>query len=165
MKVELIASLIFALVGVGMITGGVYRIFDTKRFLAHAHEVKGVVVDRSVSRPRIGEKGLTLSAPMVEYRDTNGVAQIYQPSTRDSYSNFPIGQSITLFVQDAADGSPHSVRLATTQDLWVGSAILVIMGTGFTGFGAFAVIILWPPAMRPTRGKRRKTRSVRPPRG
>lgn len=79
------AEVLFVLVGFGLLAGGVYTVLDNKRFLAQAHAVSGVVVDRSVARPRIGERGATVSAPVVEYRDSNGDLRRYYPQTRDSY--------------------------------------------------------------------------------
>ncbi|MEN3069610.1 DUF3592 domain-containing protein [Uliginosibacterium sediminicola] len=154
--IELAASSILLLVGIGLLVGGVFQAVSTTRFLARAHEVQGVVVDRSVSRPRIGERGLALYAPIVEYRDSNGRVRLYEPDTRDSSSNYAIGQTILLYVQDADDGSPQRVRLANAADPWFGSAIALFMGAGFTIWGCIAVFIVWSAKPNPQTAKRRK---------
>lgn len=160
MKDALVGSAIFLLIGFGMLLGGAHLMLGTRYFLSDAREVPGVVVDRDASHPRSGERGSALSAPVVEYRDANGVMRLYQPSTRDSHSSFSIGQPVILLVQDAADGSPRAVRLATTQDLWFESVLLLFMGTCFSAAGVLALFILWPRAKSP-RKRRPATRSGR----
>lgn len=160
MKDELVVSAICLLMGFGMLFGGTQLMLGTRHFLSDAREVLGVVVDRDASHPRSGERGLAFSAPVVEYRDANGVMRRYQPMTRDSHSSFAIGQTVILLVQDAADGSPHAVRLATTQDLWFESAVLLFMGTCFFAGGVLVLFFLWPRARSP-RKRRPATRSGR----
>jgi len=158
---ELAASSIMLLVGIGLLAGGIFQAVSTTRFLASAHEAQGVVVDRSVSRPRIGERGMALSAPVVEYRDSNGRLRHYEPDTRDSSSNYAIGQTLLLYVQNANDGRPQRVRLANAVDTWFGSALALFMGAGFTIWGYIALFILWPTKAKPRSGKRPRINSQR----
>lgn len=161
MKDALAVSGILLFMGFGMLFGGTHLMLGTRHFLSAAREVPGVVVDRDVSRPRSGERGLALSAPVVEYLDANGLMRRYQPTTRDSHSSFAIGQTVILLVKDAADGSPHAVRLATTQDLWFGSVVLLFMGTCISAAGVLALFFLWPRARSPSKRKR-ATKGMRP---
>ncbi len=161
MKDALAVSAILLFMGFGMRFGGTRLMLGTRYFLSDAREVPGVVVDRDASHPRLGERGSALSAPVVEYRDAHGVMRHYQPSTRDSHSSFSIGQPVILLVQDAADGSPRAVRLATTQDLWFESVVLLFMGTCFSAAGVLVLFILWPQTKSP-RKRKRATKATHP---
>ncbi len=147
------------IIGLAMLLGGMFQAWDTRDFMAHARVVHGVVVDRSFSVQRHGDRGQRLVTPEIQYMDAQGRARMYRPNYRDSSSDYVQGQSVALYVRDSTPASPERVQMTHPGDLWFGPFVLMFIGGGFTASVCAFCYAAWPMRMRKSR--RRKKKSTR----
>jgi hypothetical protein len=129
MKVLII---VFGLVGIGLLTGGVIAFQDTKQLVDVAVEVPGTVVDLTSS----SSDGSTTYSPVYEYEFAG---QTYRHETSVSTSSQPsIGETTTLLV-DPDD--PTEVKPDTFLDKWFLATILGGLGVLFGGLSVVFMVV------------------------
>jgi Protein of unknown function (DUF3592) len=156
-----IAIGLMMVIGLSMLLGGVFQVWDTREFMVHARVVHGVVVDRSYSVQGHADRGQRLVTPQIQYMDAAGRARMYRPSYRDSFSGYVLGQPVALYVRDASPGSSERVRMIHSGDMWFGSFLLMFIGGAFTATACAICYAAWPIRIR--KSVRRKALKPRQP--
>lgn len=121
-------SVIFLVIGLGMLAGGVAIWYSHAQFAAHASRADGVVTDLSYHS---SSKGGTYY-PLVQFTAADGRVVHITGSTGSNPSSYSRGDHVTVLYDPH---SPEHAELDTFTDKWLAPLILGGMGLVFSLIG------------------------------
>lgn len=136
-RAGLLFTLIFGLVGLGLLIGAFFAISSTLSFRSISKQAGGVVVDLAESR---GDKGETMSKPVVEWTDPAGKRRRFTGSVASSPPSYSRGEKVTVRYDPS---HPETARLDSFMENWFAAMILGILGGVFTAIGSGFGIHAW----------------------
>ncbi|MGA8102632.1 MAG: DUF3592 domain-containing protein [Candidatus Acidiferrales bacterium] len=130
---------VFAVVGVGLLIGGVVAIQHTRHFLATAISVPGVVTENVWHESRSQSSNSTHWAfyPRIRFRTTDGQEISFITNTGSSPPAYRVNEPVTILYEPQ---QPYHAYIRSFSELWLLPTILFPMGVIFCSFGAVAVI-------------------------
>lgn len=137
-----VVGAIFALVGAGMLAGGLYWGWHTRQFLKTAATAPGVVVEMVASR---GSKSTTY-APVYTFTDGQGVPHKIRSSSSSNPPSYSVGETVQVFYDPQ---NPESALLDGWFELWGGATIIGGMGSIFFAIGLLVALIPKKPPVAP----------------
>jgi len=129
---------IFAIVGLGLLIGGIFSIQHTRRFLATAVSVPGVVKEivwqesRSSNNTRGG-----IYYPRISFRTADGQEISFITNTGSNPPSYRVNEPVTILYDPK---QPYHAYIRSFTDLWLLPTILCPLGLVFCSFGVVAVI-------------------------
>lgn len=125
--------LVFLLLDLLIIAGGVFSCFHTKDFIASSVEVSGRV---------IALRGSDTLAPVVEYKDLTGRTAIYYSSTRSNPPEFAVGEELRILYQPSEPFHEKTAKIKSILQLWFVTIFATAFGGFFALFGALACFFI-----------------------
>ena len=123
-----IFSLIFGLVGLGVLYLCFYLYNDNRVFLATAKETDGEVVELISKRDSDG----TTYRPRVRYRPQGGYDMFFESSVSSNPPAFDVGEKVKVLYEP---GNPQSAKINSFMSLWFGVLISGVLGLIFSAVG------------------------------
>ena len=138
MKTTRLIFSLFFVIGAGLLTGGVYSIQQTRRFLQTAVETRGVVTEvvwrESLSRNR----GSSWSSyPRFRFSTSDGQEIAVISNTGSSPPSYRVNEPVTILYDPQ---QPFHASIKSFSELWMLSVILCGLGAVFSSFGIVAVV-------------------------
>jgi hypothetical protein len=131
-KVGLLFTLVFGLIGVGLLAGALYALSSTISFRSNSKRAEGVVVDLDW---RSGS-----ASPVVEWKDPKGGVHRISGGVSSKPPAYSKGEKVDVRY-DAAN--PDHARIDGFLENWFVAMILGILGAVFGGVGAGFGIYGW----------------------
>jgi hypothetical protein len=145
MKVLKIISVVFSVIGLGMLVGSFFVYFNTSRFIAAASEAEGKVVALDRSRSSSSSGSSTTYRPVVEFNTATGKRIEFTSSVGSSPPSHRVGEPVTVLYNPA---DPYSARIKSFFQLWFGFLIVFLLGFVFAAIGLTMIVVR-------TRGRKR----------
>lgn len=126
-------SIIFFLVGVGLLVGGIFSVKNTKQFLAAAVKASGVVerLELDSSRDSDGHYSSTYF-PVVQFQTPDGRSISFRSSSGSNPPAFAEGEAVQVLYDPSV---PQRAKIDTFMSVWFGNLLLCVMGLLFSGIG------------------------------
>ncbi|WP_224240469.1 DUF3592 domain-containing protein [Hyalangium gracile] len=118
-------GLVFLMVGVGSLIGGLVAMGRTKSFLAQAREARAEVV---AVQQRTGSNRQKSYYPVFRYRTEQGATKDVVSSVGSNPPRYKEGDSLAILYDPA---KPDSVRIHSFFNVWAGALILGAIGVIF----------------------------------
>jgi hypothetical protein len=131
MKALNIIKYIFAIIGLGMLTGAFFMYKNTSKFLETAVITKGTVVELVESRSDNSSNNSVMYAPVVNFIDKKGVEVKVYSSTSSNPPSYFVGEKVEVLYTPEA---PQNAKIKGFFSVWGGATIL-----GIFGFILFAI--------------------------
>ena len=133
MKVLKLVSVLFSIIGLGMLAASLVIFNNTRSFIARAVEAPGKVIDleRSSSRSSSGSSSSTYR-PVVEFITATGKRIEFTSSVGSSPPSHQVGEAVTVLYHPA---QPQSARIKSFFQLWFGFLIVFFLGLVFAAIG------------------------------
>ncbi|HYW43048.1 MAG TPA: DUF3592 domain-containing protein [Bryobacteraceae bacterium] len=133
MKVVRLVFGMLAVVGSGLLAGGIYSVRHTRQFLQAAVTAPGVVVE-NVWREDTTSNGGTYWAyyPRVRFRTSDGQDISFISSVGASPPSYRVSEPVTILYDPR---QPYSASINSFGSLWAASIVLLGMGVIFTAPG------------------------------
>ena len=145
MKVLKLVSVLFSIIGVGMLVGSLFILSNTRSFIARAAEAPGKVIDLDRSRSSSSSGSSTTYRPVVEFTTATGKHIEFVSSVGSSPPSHSVGEAVTVLYNPA---DPYSARIKSFSQLWFGFLIVFFLGLVFAVIGLGMVFVR-------TRGRKR----------
>lgn len=123
----------FAAIGILALAGAASIFLSTKNFRQNAAVTHGKVIDMIAKRDRSS----TTYAPVVTYRDGNGVSHTYISNVSSNPPAYAIGEGVNVFYNK---NNPEDVQL-DGDGAYIGTIILGVLGLIFTVVGVAILVI------------------------
>ena len=136
MKVLKIISVVFSIIGVGMLVGSVFIFSNTSGFIGRAAEADGKVTDLERSRSSSGSS--TMYRPVVEFTTATGKRIEFISSVGSSPPSHRVGESVRVLYSPA---NPESARIKSFFQLWFGFLIVFFLGLVFAAIGLGMIFV------------------------
>ena len=136
-RIGLVFTLVFGLVGLGMLIGAFFAISSTLSFRSSSKTGEGVVVELAESRD---DKGSTMYKPVVEWTSPDGKKHGFTGSVASSPPSYSRGEKVNVRFDPA---NPERARIDSFMENWFVALILGLMGSIFTAIGAGFGIHAW----------------------
>jgi hypothetical protein len=139
MKVLKIISVVFSVIGVGMLLGSFFIFSNTSRFIAGAVEAEGKVIalDRSSSSSSSGSRSTTYR-PVVEFTSSTGKRIEFTSNVGSSPPSHRVGEPVTVLYNPA---DPYRARIKSFFQLWFGFLIVFFLGLVFAAIGLGMIFV------------------------
>jgi hypothetical protein len=138
MKILRLVFGLFAVVGLGLLIGGVVSIQHTRRFLATAISVPGVVTENVWHESSSGSSKSWAFYPRILFRTTGGQEISFITDSGSSPPAYRVNEPVTILYDPQ---QPYHASIRSFSDLWLGPTILCGLGIVFCSFGVVAVIL------------------------
>jgi hypothetical protein len=138
MKVVRLVFSIFAVVGLGLLAGGIYSVWHTRQFLRNAVSAPGVVVENIWREDRVSStnqrtRGVSWAYyPRIHFQTASGQEIDFVSDTGASPPSYHVNQTVTVLYDPL---QPYHASTSSFASLWVGSIVLLGMGVIFTSPG------------------------------
>jgi len=126
-------TLIFSVLGVGLLIGAVYSANNSYEFKNAASLTQGKVVDYIKRRSNDG----TTYAPVIEFVTEKNTTVEFTSSSSSSYRSYSIGDKIDVLY---LENNPNNARINSFMSLWFLPIILGFIGSVFFGIGLYAYL-------------------------
>jgi hypothetical protein len=133
MKVTVIVSSVFILIGAGMFLGAIYLYQDSRSFLAQAIRTDGVVVDLEKN-----DKSKVYN-PVVTFIDQEGAAVSFTSSIGSNPPSYAKGEKVDVLYLAA---SPQKARIDGFMSIWGGAVIFGGLGSTFFLIGVLIILVI-----------------------
>jgi len=126
-------SVLFILIGVGIVVLGVTFWFRSRSFLARAVRTSGVIVDLQRERSRAGDGHGTVYRPIFRFTGPDGRDIVRRAGSASSHPRLRPGEPVTVLFDPQR---PSEARIDTLDNRGPMAAVLtVIFGIVFAGIG------------------------------
>jgi len=140
MKILHLVFGLFALVGLGLLIGGIVSIQHTRRFLVTAVPVPGVVTENVWREDRSSQSSNSTRGdffPRIRFRTTDGQEISFITNTGSSPPAYRVNEPVTILYDPQ---QPYHAFIRSFSELWLLPTILCPLGVIFCSFGVVAVI-------------------------
>jgi hypothetical protein len=129
---------LFAVIGLGLLIGGVVSIQQTRRFLATASSVPGVVTENVWREDRSSNNNTNWAFyPRIRFRTTDGQEITFITNSGSSPPAYRVNEPVTILYDPQ---QPYHAYIQSFSELWLLPTILCGLGIVFCSFGVVAVI-------------------------
>jgi hypothetical protein len=154
MKKTGLLSVLFAVLGLGLIAGAVALALDTRAFIATAKHASGTVTELVPKRDK--DDGSTTYTPVVMFEADSGASVSFTSSFSSNPPAYDVGEKVAVLY---APANPNEARIDGFGSLWLGPVIMGGIGTVFAAIG-FGILF----ASRKRAGVMRETMGATIPR-
>jgi hypothetical protein len=143
MKVVRLVFTIFAVVGFGLLAGGMYSVWHTRQFLQPAVSAPGVVVENIWREERVSStnprrRGVSWAYfPRIRFRTNSGQEINFVSNTGASQPSYHVNEQVTVLYDPQ---QPYNASTSSFASLWLGSIIFLGMGVVFTSPGIGLIV-------------------------
>jgi len=124
---------IFAVVGLGLLAGGIYSVRHTRQFLQAAVTAPGVVTENVWREDRTSDRGTSGAYyPRIHFRTTDGQDVSFVSSTGSSPPSYRVNEPVAILYDPQ---QPFNASISSFGSLWAASIVLFGLGVTFTGPG------------------------------
>jgi hypothetical protein len=135
MKKPGLFSVIFALVGAGLLIGAAALAIHTRGFLETAKHAPGTVIEMIIVRDNDGS---VTYKPLVEFTAMNGATVSFASNSSSNPPSYRVGEEVgVLYAPDDA----NDARIDSFGSLWLGPIILGGIGSVFAAIG-FGILVV-----------------------
>lgn len=127
---------IFAVVGLGLLIGGVVSFQHTRRFLATAVSVPGVVTENVWREERSNNRTTWTFYPRIRFRTADGQEISFISNSGSSPPSYRVNEPVTILYDPQ---QPYHAYIQSFSALWLLPTILCGLGAVFCSFGLVAV--------------------------
>lgn len=141
MKVLKLISVVFSVIGVGMLAGSIFIFSNTTRFIAGAAEAGGKVIDLERTRSSSSSSSRsssTMYRPVVEFTTATGKRIEFVSSVGSSPPSHRVGEAVTVLYNPA---DPSKARIKSFFQLWFGFLIVFFLGLVFAAIGLGMIFV------------------------
>jgi Protein of unknown function (DUF3592) len=142
MKIVRLILGLFAVIGLGLLIGGIFSVRHTRHFLQTAVSVPGVVTENvwqenrtSYTRNSNSGSGVGSFHPRIRFRTADGQEISFITSNGSSPPFYRVNQPITILYDPQL---PEHAIIKSFSELWLGPIILCGLGVIFCSFGVVA---------------------------
>ncbi len=135
MKTMRILSILFAVIGLGLLAGAIALTLNTRAFIATAKHAPGTVTELVPKRDK--DDGSTTYTPVVMFEADSGASVSFASSFSSNPPSYVVGERVEVLY---APGNPNEARINGFGSLWFGSMILGGLGTVFSTIG-FGIVV------------------------
>jgi hypothetical protein len=129
---------LFAVVGLGLLIGGVLAIQPPRRFLATAISVPGVVTENVWHEDRRSNNSRSWAFyPRIQFVTTDGQQISFITNTGSSPPAYRVNEPVTILYDPQ---QPYHAYIKSFSQLWLLPTILCGLGIVFCSFGTVAII-------------------------
>jgi hypothetical protein len=129
---------IFTVIGLGLLIGGVFAFQHTRRFLATAISVPGVVTENVWQERRSSNNSIHGDFyPRIRFRTTDGQEISFITNSGSNPPSYHVNERITILYDPQ---QPYDARIQSFVELWLLPTILCGLGIFFCSFGVVAAI-------------------------
>lgn len=125
----------FAVLGAGLLAGGLFWAQQVRSFIAEASRADGTVVELAPSR---SSDGATSWRPVVRFVAADGNAVQFSSSTSSNPPSYSRGEKVVVLYRA---GTPQDAAISGFFSLWLGPLILGGMGAVFLGIGGGMLLV------------------------
>ncbi len=142
MKVLKLISVLFSIIGLGMLAGSLLIFSNTRTFITRAVEAQGKVIDLERSR---SSSSSSTYRPVVEVTTATGKRIEFTSNVGSSPPSHRVGEPVTVLYSPA---DPQAARIKSFFQLWFGFLIVFALGVVFAAIGLTMIFVR-------TRGRQR----------
>jgi hypothetical protein len=135
MKKPGLFSVIFGLVGTGLLVGAALLAISTRSFIATAKPASGTVIEMIAVRDNDGS---VTYKPVVEFTTMDGATHSFASNTSSNPPSYRVGEGVEVLY---APDDPNDARIRGFGSLWLAPIILAGIGTVFASIG-FGILIV-----------------------
>ncbi len=128
-------SVLFAVIGLGMLAGAVALAMNTRAFIATAKHASGTVTELVPKRD--SDDGSTTYTPVVMFEADSGASVSFTSSFSSNPPSYAVGETVEVLYEP---GNPNDARIKGFGSLWLAPVILGGIGTVFSAIG-FGILI------------------------
>jgi hypothetical protein len=122
-------SIIFSVVGCGLLIGTFALVHNTRAFVAKAKTAPGIVIEMLATRD---SDGGTMYKPVVEFTASDGQKRSFESSISSNPPSYDVGEAVEVLY---APEKPSDARIKGFWSIWFGPLIMGILGTVFASIG------------------------------
>ena len=130
MGIAIFVGLLFFVIGVGVLIGGVVSVLKTRSRIANSLSADGLVTGFATGMGRSGH----LYYPLVQFKIPSGQTISFQSSVGSSRPGYSVGQQVKV-LYDARN--PQQAEIDDASSLWLVPGCMLAMGLVFTVLGLF----------------------------
>lgn len=143
MEIAILVGVLFFVLGIAMLIGGVVSFVKKRRELANSISTSGVVTELV----RVTGQRSYLYVPVVQFETASKQAVSFQSSVGGMPARHSVGQQVKV-VYDP--GNPQKAEIDSAMSLWLVPSCMLGMGLVFTLLGLclsamFTLVVLNPP--------------------
>ncbi len=138
MRVLKFVSILFSVIGIGMLTGSILVLSNTRSFIRSAVEAEGKVIDLERSRSSSSSGSSTTYRPVVEFNTATGKRIEFVSSVGSSPPSHRVGEAVTVLYQRS---DPQAARIKSFFQLWFGFLIVFLLGAVFAAIGLGMIFV------------------------
>ncbi|MBC8024847.1 MAG: DUF3592 domain-containing protein [Steroidobacteraceae bacterium] len=135
MKKPGVLSVLFGLIGLGLLAGAIALALNTRSFIATAKHAPGIVTE--LIEKRDTDDGSITYKPVVAFTADSGASVTFASSFSSNPPAYDVGETVDVLY---APDNPNEARIRGFGSLWLGAVILGGIGTVFTGIG-FGILV------------------------
>jgi hypothetical protein len=135
MKKSGFLSIVFALIGLGLLAGALALALNTRSFIATAKHAQGSVIELIEKRD---SDGSVTYKPVVAFTADSGASVNFTSSFSSNPPAYDVGEAVEVLY---APDNPNSARIRGFGSLWLGPTILGCLGAVFAAIG-FGILIV-----------------------
>ena len=154
MKKTGLLSVLFGILGLGLLACAVALALDTRAFIATAKHASGTVTELVPKRDK--DDGSTTYTPVVMFETDSGASVSFTSSFSSNPPAYDVGEKVAVLY---APAHPNEARIDGFGSLWLGPVIMGGIGTVFAAIG-FGILF----ASRKRAGVMRETMGATIPR-
>ena len=128
-------SVLFGVIGLGLLAGAIALALNTRAFIATAKPASGTVTELVPKRDK--DDGSITYTPVVLFEAASGESVSFTSSFSSNPPSYAVGEKVEVLY---APDNPHEARIRGFGSLWLGSVILGGIGTVFATIG-FGILI------------------------
>jgi hypothetical protein len=129
-------SIVFAVIGLGLLLGALALGVNTRKFIATAKHAEGTVTE--LIQKRDSDDGSITFTPIVRFETDGGASVSFTSSFSSNPPSYSVGETVGVLY---APDDPNDARINGFGSLWLGPLILGGLGTVFGGIG-FGILIV-----------------------
>jgi len=141
-KATKIVTVLFTLIGVAMLIGGVFMFNRTRRFTQRSVATTGTVVElllESRSSTSAGRRTVGHSYyPLIRFKTKSGQVVEFKSSFGSNPPSYVVGARVPILYDP---DNPHRAEINSFMSLWMGVIILLALGGIFTAVGVGTVLV------------------------
>jgi hypothetical protein len=127
-----VVTVVFIVLGIGLMAAGTTRIIQTRTFIASATAADGQVVDLEPNH----RSRRTTDYAVFAFKDATGLSHTNRTTSAHRPPPFPVGSKITVLYPV---GLPESAQIKSFRTLWFLPTLLFGFGFSFTAIGVAAL--------------------------
>lgn len=135
MGIAIFVGLLFFVIGIGILIGGIVSILKKRRQIANSLSADGLVTAFATEMGRSGY----LYYPLVQFKIPSGHTISFQSSVGSSPAGYSVGQQVKVLYDPR---NPQEAEIDNLSSLWLVPGCMLAMGLAFTIGGLFLSVVM-----------------------